>query len=209
MSVKDCGHHKDKKKILLKRIAAGILTFIFIVLLVILIIWAVLKPSKPSFVLQDATLYNFNLTSPAQLTSVFQVTVQSRNPNDKVGIYYDRMLTYATYHDQQISLPTSIPSTYQDTNGMNIWSPFLQGQSVPIAPYIGAQINNELQMGSVKLVIKMDGRVRFRVGSFVSGSYRIHVNCPAYIPIGNPNIGTMVGRNAIKYQIVQGCGVSV
>uniref|UniRef100_A0A803MXX1 Late embryogenesis abundant protein LEA-2 subgroup domain-containing protein n=1 Tax=Chenopodium quinoa TaxID=63459 RepID=A0A803MXX1_CHEQI len=209
MSIKDCGHHKDKKKILLKRIFAGVLIFLFIVLLIVLIIWAVLKPSKPSFILQDATLYNFNLTSPAQLTSIFQVTVQSKNPNDKIGIYYDRLISYTTYHDQQITLPTSIPSTYQDTRGMNIWSPFLQGQSVPIAPYIGAQINNELQMGSVHLIIKLDGKVRFRVGSFVSGSYRIHVNCPAYIPMNNPGAGIMVGRNAIKYQLIQGCSVSV
>ena len=92
---------------------------------------------------------------------------------------------------------------------MNIWSPFLQGQSVPIAPYIGSQINQEMEMGSVRLVIKMDGRVRWRVGSFISGPYRIHVNCQAFIPFGNPNSGIYVGRNAIKYQLIQGCGVSV
>ncbi|KAL2900050.1 NDR1/HIN1-like protein 1 [Bienertia sinuspersici] len=209
MSVKDCGHHEDRKKIIIKRIIAGVLAFIVLVLLTILIIWAVLKPSKPSFVLQDATLYSFNLTTPAQLTSIFQVTVQARNPNDKIGIYYDKLDTYASYHDQQITLPTSIPPTYQDTKGMNIWSPFLQGQSVPIAPYIGAQISQQMEMQNVQLLIKMDGRVRWRVGSFISGPYRIHVKCQAFIPLGNSDFGVSVGRNAVKYQLIQGCSVSV
>lgn len=209
MSIKDCGHHKDHKKERLRRIFAGVLIFLFVVLLVILIIWAVLRPAKPKLILQDATVYGFNLTGSTLLTSVFQVTVQSRNPNDKIGIYYDRLVTYATYNDQQITLPTGIPPTYQDTKGMNIWSPYLQGQKVPIAPYIGMQIEQARSMGTVQLVIKMDGRVRFRVGSFVSGSYRIHVNCPAIIPFGNDNAGVMVGNNAIKYQLIQNCDVSV
>ncbi|XP_074311851.1 NDR1/HIN1-like protein 1 [Silene latifolia] len=209
MGVKDCGHHEDKRKKLLKRIAFGILTFIVLVLLIILIIWAVLRPTKPKFVLQDATLYSFNLTSPTQLNSVFQVTVQTRNPNDKIGIYYDRLITYAFYQNQQITLPTSIPPTYQDANGMNVWSPYLQGPSVPIAPYLGAEINQDISMGSVQLVIKMDGRVRFKVGTYVSGSYRIHVNCHAYIPIGNTDNGIYVSRNVIKYTLSKSCDVSV
>ncbi|CAO2839258.1 unnamed protein product [Amaranthus hypochondriacus] len=209
MSNKDCGHHKSKRKKLYKRIAVGILTFILIVGLIILIIWAVLKPSKPSFTLQDATLFSFNLTSPVQLTTIFQVTVVARNPNDKIGIYYDRLLVYANYRNQQITLPTSIPPNYQDTNAVSIWSPFLQGQNVPVAPFIGVQINGELQSGGVYILIRLDGRVRWRVGSFISGPYHIHVTCPAFIPLGNPNVGISVGKNAIKYQLTQGCSVSV
>lgn len=208
MTAKDCGHHNDEKKERLKKILAGVLVVIVIILLVILIVWAVLKPTKPKFLLQDATVYGFNVTGPT-LTSVFQVTVQAKNSNDKIAIYYDRLISYATYDDQQITLRTAIPPTYQDSNGMNIWSPFLTGQAVPIAPYIGVAINQDRSMGGVQIVIKLDGRIRFRVGSFTSGTYSIHVTCPAIIPFGDSGAGVYLGNNAVKYQLVQSCSVSV
>ncbi|KAL9227741.1 hypothetical protein vseg_003393 [Gypsophila vaccaria] len=209
MGVKDCGHHVDRKKILLRRIAFAVLALIIIILLTVLIIWAVLRPNKPKFVLQDATLYNFNLTSPTQLNSVFQVTILAHNPNDKVGIYYNGFRTSTFYQNQPITLQTSIPPTYQDTKGTDVWSPYLQGQSVPIAPYLGSEISQDLAMGSVQVVFKMDGWVRFKVGTFVSGSYRIHVNCNAFIPTGNPNSGVYVSRNVIKYTLLKTCNVDV
>lgn len=57
-------------------------------------------------------------------------------------------------------------------------------------------------------MIKIDGRVRWKVGSFVTGRYRLHVRCPAYIPFGNRNSGVVVG-NAVKYQLATRCSVSV
>ncbi|KAL9236184.1 hypothetical protein vseg_010885 [Gypsophila vaccaria] len=209
MGVKDCGHHENKRKKLLILIGLGILALVILLGLIVLILWVVMRPIKPKFVLQDATLYDFNLTGPSQLNSVFQITVQSRNPNDRAGIYYDRLISYATYQDQQITLPTSIPPTYQGTKEMDVWSPYLQGPSVPIAPYLSTAINQDIAMGTVQLVIKLDGRLRFKFGSFVSGTYRIHVNCNAFIPIGNTQAGIYVSRNVIKYTLVKSCDVSV
>ncbi|GAB4833264.1 hypothetical protein Ancab_031511 [Ancistrocladus abbreviatus] len=199
MSVKDCGHHHcDKRRKWIRRIFAGTLIFLFIVLLAILIIWAILQPTKPRFLLQDATVFAFNLSVPNVLTSVFQVTVQSRNPNDHIGIYYDKLNIYAVYRDQQITLPTDIPPAYEDTQQLNIWSPFIYGNNVPIAPFICVQLGQDRANGDVLLIIKMDGQVRWKVGAFVSGSYRIHVSCPALINFGNANTGAVVANNGIK-----------
>ncbi|KAL8140994.1 hypothetical protein V2J09_007015 [Rumex salicifolius] len=187
MSIKDCGHHDHKKK-LRKRILIGILIFLVLILLTVLIIWAALKPDKPRFILQDATVYAFNLSSPNLLTSTFQVTVQSRNPNSHIGVYYERLV---------------------DTEGKNIWSPFVMGVSVPIAPFTGEALNQDQTTGRLLMNFKMDGRVRWKVGTYVSGNYHLHVDCPAVIAVGNPNAGIVVGRDAVKYQLIQSCTVSV
>ncbi|KAJ8434773.1 hypothetical protein Cgig2_017181 [Carnegiea gigantea] len=211
MAVKDCGHHKDKKKELIKKILIGIAIILAILVLLILILWAIFRPKSPRFILQDATVYTFNLTGPAELTSIIQATVQAKNPNDRVGVYYSHMITYATYCDQQITLPTGIPPTYMDSNGMDIWSPFLRGDSVPIAPYIGAQLNQDRSIGVIRIVVKLDGQVRWKVGSLITGLYGIRVSCPAVIPFGgnDANNGVLVANNAVKYSLVQGCSVSV
>ncbi|KAE8673447.1 hypothetical protein F3Y22_tig00111783pilonHSYRG00313 [Hibiscus syriacus] len=206
---KDCGIHGKGRRLLIRSIIACLVVFLLIVLITILIIWAILQPTKPRFLLQDTTVYDFNASIPNFLTSYFQVTVSTRNPNDRIGVYYDRLVIYATYRNQQITLRTSLPPTYQGHNEVIIWSPFVYGNMVPIAPDFSAALKYEQAAGSVYTVIKIDGRVRWKVGTFVSGRYRLHVRCPAYITFGSKSKGVSVGENAVKYQLVSRCSVTV
>ncbi len=209
MSVKTCEHHKGKKRKLFRRIFWGIIVFLFIVLLAILLIWAILRPSKPSFILQDVTVYAFNATVPNFLTSNFQVTLTSRNPNDHIGVYYDRLDTYVTYRSQQITYRTAIPPSYQGHKEVDIWSPFVYGTNVPVAPFNFVGLSQDQSNGNILITIKVDGRVRWKVGAFISGRYHLHVRCPAFISFGPRSNGVAVGENVIKYQLVQSCSVNV
>lgn len=199
MSAKDCGNHKRRK--LHRRLFATLLTIIIIILFIILVIWLVLRPTKPRFALQDATVAQFNVTSPNTLSSTLQVTLYSRNPNDRIGIYYDRLLVYASYHNQQITLPTIIPPTYQGHEDINIWSPFLYGSSVPVSPYLTLSLQQDQAVGFFLLNIKIDGRVKWKVGTWISGTYHLSVSCPAYM--------TYSSTNGIRLQQPASCHVDV
>ncbi|OIW05167.1 hypothetical protein TanjilG_19798 [Lupinus angustifolius] len=209
MSVKECNHHKDEKKKIFRRIFWGIVIFLFIFLLTILIVWAILRPTKPTFILQDVTVYAFNATIPNFLTSNFQVTLSSRNPNNKIGVYYDRLDTYVVYRSQQITLRTAIPPSYQGHKEVDVWSPFVYGTNVPVAPYNFVGLSQDQSNGNVLVVVNIDGRVRWKVGTFISGRYHIYIRCPAYINFGVQSNGISEGNNAVKYQLVQQCTVSV
>lgn len=211
MSSKDCGNHGDRRRKIARRVCVGLLIFNFILLLTILIIWAVLQPSKPQFILQDVTVYAFNTSVPNFLTTNFQVTLSSRNPNNRIGVYYDILDVYANYHNQQITFRTGIPPTYQGHKDVEVWSPFVYGTSVPVAPYNSVSLSQDQSTGSVLVLFKIDGRVRWKVGSFISGRYHLYVRCPAYISLGQGSKinGIIVGNNAVKYQLTQKCSVSV
>ncbi|GKV31917.1 hypothetical protein SLEP1_g40571 [Rubroshorea leprosula] len=207
--VKKCDHHGAGRRRVFRRILACILIFNLVILITILLIWAILRPTKPRFVLQDVTVYAFNTSTPNFLTSNFQVTISSRNPNNKIGIYYDKLDVYADYRNQQITLRTAIPQTYQGHNDVNVWSPFVYGTDVPVAPYNSIALGQDQSTGAVLLTIKIDGRVRWKVGTFVSGKYHLYVRCPAYMTFGSEGSGVTVGENAVKYQLVTRCTVSV
>ncbi|XP_019187516.1 PREDICTED: NDR1/HIN1-like protein 12 [Ipomoea nil] len=210
MSTKECTHHKERKKKRTRQCCAGLLIFLFLVLLTILIIWAVLQPKKPTFLLQDATIFNFNVSAPNILSATIQITVTSRNPNDKIGIYYDRLGTFATFRGQQITYSTAIPPVYQGHKDRNVWSPFVYGNDVPIAPFFGPMLSAAQADGGVWLIFRLDGRIRWKVGTLVTSRYHIHVTCPAYIPFGDtPRPGGIVVGNAVKYQLVSSCDVSL
>ena len=206
---KDCGNHGGGKEAAVRRICAAVIAFIIIVLITIFLVWVILRPTKPRFILQDATVFAFNLSQPNLLTTNFQITFASRNPNSKIGIYYDRLHVYATYRNQQITLRTAIPPTYQGHKEDNVWSPFVYGTAVPIAPYNSVALGDEQGHGLVQLMIRADGRVRWKVGTLITGKYHIHVRCPAYINLGNKAAGVIVGDNAVKYTLVTKCTVNV
>ncbi|KAI9154058.1 hypothetical protein LWI28_020408 [Acer negundo] len=203
MSAKsDCGNHGHRRRRLFQRIIAGILIFLLIALITILLVWAILRPTKPRFIIQDATVYAFNVSSPNLLTSNFQVTISSRNPNDKVGIYYDRLDIYAIYRNQQITYRTAIPSTYQGHKEINVWSPYVYGTAVPVAPYNAVSLAEDQNNGVIPLIFKIDGRVRWKVGTLITAKYHLYVKCDAMINFGNKQSqsGIVVGTLSEAHQ---------
>lgn len=195
-------HHHDGLKKLRRGLLAGLLAFVFLALFTILLIWLILRPTKPRFALLDTTIYAFNFSFQySLLTSQLQLTLSSRNPNDRIGIYYDNLVLYATYRGQQITLPTPVPSSYQGHDDISVWSPFLSGNSVPVAPFVAVALRQDKAAGRVLIKVQANGRLRWKVGAFVSGNYHLHVSCPVYVVFGN--------KNTTTHQLVQDCHVDV
>lgn len=223
MPAKDCGHHDEERRAMHRHLFSFILGLVALILFIIFIVFLVLRPSKPAFRLQDATVYEFNATllpsparspSPSFLNADIQVTVSSRNPNSRIGIYYDQLDAYAAYRGQQVTLPVLLPESYQGHKEVIDWSPFLLGHSVPVSPYLGDVLSQDLSAGMVLLNIKIDGRVKWKVGTWISGSYHLHVNCPALLMLkasGSHSTDTAaVGSGlSMKVQLDQHCTVDV
>ncbi|KAJ6818692.1 NDR1/HIN1-like protein 1 [Iris pallida] len=174
-----------------------VILFIVAILVVILFVYVVVHPSKPKFYLHDATVLAFNLTSPNLLSSYLQaiyllifsysVTLSSRNPNNRVGIYYDGLDVYGSYNNQQITLAATIAPLYQGHNEVDAWSPYLRGDSIPIAPFLVDALTQDEADGFFFLWVKIEGRLRWKVGDWKSGRYHVFVNCPAYLSFDRSN----------------------
>ncbi|XP_074577290.1 NDR1/HIN1-like protein 1 [Curcuma longa] len=202
---RDCGHNDGEceRRRIYRRIIAVILVLIALILLVVLIVWLVLRPSRPRFYLQDASLVQLNLTADAAiLTSVLQVTLSSRNPNDRIGIYYNRLVAYARYHSQQITASTMLPAVYLTPHEKVVWSPYLFGAAVPLDPNLAAALYQDQQAGYVLLSVRVDGRLRWKVGTWISGRYHLHVNCPALLVL-------KAGSYDYRFQQSTRCSVDV
>ncbi|KAG6508033.1 NDR1/HIN1-like protein 1 [Zingiber officinale] len=207
----DCVEHgrRCERRRRWRRVIGCILLFLFLVLLAIFITWLVLRPTKPRFYLRDATVSQFNYTGPPSnlLSTVIQVTVSSRNPNDRIGIHFDRLEAYASYRYQQITLRSHLTPLYQGHNDVVLWSPILFGPAIPIAPYLCDAIKGDIASGFLQLRVRLDGRIRWSVGSWDSGHYHLFVDCPAFLTFQN---GRSTGEGAIvKFQQLSSCSVEV
>ncbi|CAN6234964.1 unnamed protein product [Urochloa humidicola] len=174
-------HHRDW---ILRRccgsICACFLTLAAVVGFIILVIYLALHPSKPSFYLQDVQLRNIDLSDPA-ITIDLQATIASRNPNERVGVYYKSLDAFATYRDEPVTVPVSLPAMYQGHKDASVWSPVMSGDAVPVAAYTADAMRQDIAAGYVLLHVRVEGRVKWKVGSWVSGGYHLFVNCPALL----------------------------
>jgi len=208
---KDCGNHGDDDlRRSCRRLLAILLVLVLLVAIIALIIYLVLRPTHPRFFLQDASLRQLDLsngTSSSVLSTALQVTVASRNPNDKVGVYYDRLDVYASYKYQQITVAASLPAVYQGHGDVDVWSPVLSGPDVPFAPYLADALRQDCQAGYLILQVKIDGRVRWKVGSWISGHYHLFVTCPAFLVTTGGNGAP--GASGFKFQTATYCHVEV
>ncbi|XP_057954040.1 NDR1/HIN1-like protein 1 [Malania oleifera] len=200
----ECYHQRQSYR----RLTAAVLAFVFLVLFIIFLVWIILRAAKPAFVLQDVTVFAFNVSGPAALTSIMQATVLSRNPNARVGVYYDKLVLYVSYRNQQVTLSAGLPATYQGHKDVVIWSPVVSGANLPVAPQVAQSLVQDQMTGTVLVNIKVGGRVRWKVGTWVSLRYRLRVSCPAFISWGSKSTGIVMG-DAIKYQMASRCSVDV
>lgn len=212
MTSKDCCHRHDEGIDRTRLIIYGIVAFVVLVLFAIFLVWAILRPARPQFILREATVSAFNFTAspPFTLSVIMQITIASKNSMNRVGIYYQKLDAYATYRSQQITPETELPSTYQSGHEITIWSPFLNGCAVPIYPGLMMALQQDENVGAVLLNVKIVGSLRWKVGTWFSGTYSLNVNCPAYIKFCNNNGdgGSPYGP-VMKFQAGQSCSVEV
>ena len=131
--------------------------------------------------MQDAVIGQWNITGDDTLTSSLRFTIISRNPNDRIGVYYDRISAYANYLGQQITLYSPLIPFYQGHNDINVISPVLYGISVPLAPFVADYLRSEQQNGILTVNLRIGGKIRWKVGAWTSGHYRLNVNCYAIL----------------------------
>ncbi|CAA6667621.1 unnamed protein product [Spirodela intermedia] len=194
--------HKERKLqlkwlTLYWRIVWGLVLLVFLVLLTVLIVWLVLRPTKPKFYLQDASVTFFNASS--EFPNLISVSIQVARRVRGVHVAAD--------HSR-----TPLPPTYQGHKDVLLWSPFLCGVNVPIAPYLAASLAQDKSDGLLILRVKILGRVRWKVGSWTSNRYRLTVDCPALLSFSGDRAVSGNGyypSPLIRFQRTSSCSVSV
>ncbi|MBA0553969.1 hypothetical protein Golob_013105 [Gossypium lobatum] len=172
-----------------KKLFFAFSSFFSIVLAFIFLIWLTLHPAKPQFSLREADVYQLSLSGTHLLNSSIQFTMLSRNPNKKVGIYYDELQAFAAYKGQQITFDSFLPPFYQGHEESNLLTTSLQGTGLPVALSFGYEVEHDQTAGRIVLNLKVNGKLRWKVGTWVSGRYRFNVNCVSVMSFG-PNAPT-------------------
>ena len=117
------------------------------IILFIILLWLVIHPKTPHFTLLQAQIYQLNLSNPNHLlSSSIEITIESKNPNTKVGACYDELHTYASYKSQPITDHATILPFFQGQQESNIFTISLGASGLPVAPTFGFDFGRDMVM---------------------------------------------------------------
>ncbi|KAH1123109.1 hypothetical protein J1N35_006269 [Gossypium stocksii] len=177
---------------LLKCLFNIIITAIVIIGLAVFIFWLIFRPNKVKFHVTDVQLTQFNLTSNNTLHYNLALNMTIRNPNRRIGIYYDRIEARAYYEDQRFDTETLTPF-YQGHKNTSYLNPVFVGQQfVRLGADETSEFNEDRVNGVYDIDVKLYLRIRFKLGRVKTGRFKPRISCDLKVPLNTGN-GSMGG----------------
>ncbi|KAB5519634.1 hypothetical protein DKX38_023953 [Salix brachista] len=154
-----------------------IVTVLALVGLFILVVWLIFRPiNKVKVHVTDVALMEFNHTNN-MLRYNLTFNVHIRNPNKKIGIYYDRIEAKAFYEGQRFGYHSLTPF-YQGHKNTTVLNVVFNGQQpVTLQGQDLTQFNSEKAMGLYSITTELSLRVRFKLGKVKTTRFKPKIEC--------------------------------
>ncbi|XP_059428289.1 NDR1/HIN1-like protein 10 [Corylus avellana] len=165
--------------------------------LAVLVFWLIFHPSRVKFHVTDASLitqFNFTTTTTNNNMLYYNLylNVTIRNPNEKIGIYYDRIEANAFYVGQRFSTEALAPF-YQGHKNTTVLSPAFKGQQLVL---LGSNelsvLDSEKSLGVFDIHVKFYLWIRFRLGNVNTCRIKPNINCDLKVPLTSNGNSTAV-----------------
>ncbi|KFK25034.1 hypothetical protein AALP_AA8G058100 [Arabis alpina] len=152
-----------------------------------LIIWLIFRPNAIKFHVTDAKLTTFTLDPTNNLRYNLDLNFTIRNPNRRIGVYYDQINVNGYYGDQRFGNGNVSPF-YQGHKNTTVFGSKLEGQSlVLLSGGERKDLDEDLKSGIYRIDAKLRLRVRFKFGLVKTWRFKPKIRCEIKVPISNVN----------------------
>ncbi|KAI3511993.1 hypothetical protein L1887_19155 [Cichorium endivia] len=151
-----------------------------------IIFWFIFRPNVPKFHVADATLTRFTL-SPTNNTLYYNLAVNMtfRNPNRRLGIYYDKIEANAMYHDQRFAT-ADLQGFYlghKMENNVNVV--FKGEQLVVLGGGDKSKYDSEKSDDVYNIDLKLRLKIRFKVWFAKTPKFKPKFECDLKVPLSS------------------------
>ncbi|XP_057492238.1 NDR1/HIN1-like protein 6 [Actinidia eriantha] len=183
-----------KTRSCLCRCLCWILSLVTLLLLIVgiiaSIIYFVFQPKIPKYSIDGLKITEFNLSNDMSLSATFNVNITARNPNKKIGIYYESGSRISVwYHITQLC-EGSLPKFYQGHRNTTVLDVALTGQTQNATDLLQS-LQVQQQTGSIPLRLRARVPVRIKLGSLKLMKWKFLVRC-------NLVVDSLTANNVIR-----------
>ncbi|KAF5803584.1 putative Late embryogenesis abundant protein [Helianthus annuus] len=147
--------------------------------IITLVVWFIFCPNVPKFHIDDVTLTQFNLSdSNDTLHYNLNVNMTFRNPNCRLGIYYDKIEANGLYHGVRFSTVDVVGFYLGHKKGNNVSAVF-KGEQVVSG--VKGKYEAENGDGVFKIDLKLRLKIRFKVWCMKTPKFKPKFDCEGFV----------------------------
>ncbi|KAK6921333.1 Late embryogenesis abundant protein, LEA_2 subgroup [Dillenia turbinata] len=170
---------KRRKNCCCKCLCCTIATFILLIVAIAisgLVVYIVFQPKLPKYSIDNLKVADFKFNYNMTLYARFTVKMRARNPNDKIGIYYEKGSHLGVWYTNTKLCGGSLPKFYQGHRNTTVLNVTLTGRTNDASALMTA-LQDSQQTGQVPLVLKVDVPVAVELGKLKLRAVRLVVTC--------------------------------
>ncbi|KAF8659998.1 hypothetical protein HU200_058082 [Digitaria exilis] len=146
-----------------------------------LILYFIFRPHMIAATVDSANLSTFALSTNSALAYNLTVGMTVRNPNTRVGLYYDNVEALALYKDQRFGYDP-LDSFYQGTQASTKLNPEFHGSQPLQGDVTAAEFRQEQTAGNFAINIDFNAKLRVKVWAFKVHGPKAKITCKLSVP---------------------------
>lgn len=165
------------------------------------IMYLVFRPKLPKYSVDKLQITQFNLSNDENLSATFDVTIRARNPNKKIGIYYEGGSRISVWYVATKLCEGALPKFYQGHRNTTQLVVPLTGQTQNAAGLLGALQEQQQQIGYVPIVLRVRQPVRIKLGKLKLFKVKFLVRCRLDVDSLSPNNDIRIRNSSCKFRL--------
>ncbi|KAK1384121.1 Late embryogenesis abundant hydroxyproline-rich glycoprotein family [Heracleum sosnowskyi] len=178
---------------------------LLILILVILgaivgILYLVFQPKIPKYSVDRLQISDLRLNTDGSLYAKFDVQITAKNPNKKIGIYYQDGSHLSVWYAKTKLCQGKFPKFYQGHRNETSLNVSLTGQAQYGNTLLGA-LQEQQQTGRIPLDLKVDVPVSVKLGKLKLRKVRILGNCLLIVDTLSSNSFITIKASSCKFRL--------
>lgn len=169
---------------------ALIIIQILIIGILAAVVYFVFDPKIPKYSVDAMRITEFTPGNDNSLSATFNVNITARNPNKKIGIYYEGGSHLSVWYTGTKLCEGSLPKFYQGHRNTTVLSLVLSGQTQDATGLLSS-LQAAQQTGNIPLNLRARVPVRLKLGSLKLMKWKFLVRCRL-------NVDSLAPDNAIR-----------
>lgn len=177
-----------------------ILLQLIIIAIIVGIIFLIFRPKLPKYSIDTLQVTDFNLNNDQSLNATFDVTITARNPNKKIGIYYEGGSRVRVYYSGTQLCQGALPKFYQGHRNTTELILPLTGQTQNATELLSRLQTQQQQLGYVPLNVRVRQPVRIKLGKLKLMKVKFVVRCTLQVDSLSANNQISIKNSRCKYR---------
>lgn len=197
--------HKRSKRSCCCRTLCCILTTLLVLIIAIGatigILFLIFRPKIPDYSIQTLRITQFSPNSNDSISATFVVNITTRNPNNRIGIYYLGGSSLSAYYRNTLLCQGSLPAFYQGHRNTTAIDVALTGTVNHASEFSATLQQQQAETGNVPLVLRARVPVRVKLGKLKLMKMRFRVTCELSIDSLTSNTEIRVASSSCKFRL--------